>query len=82
MLEDLKNTVSNAQASLHAQAHGRKIAAKKRARDGRMPKQKPQPKKLPGKNPTDPMWLAKSVVEAAIGEPLTPKKSSKKKSKR
>lgn len=34
-----------------------------------------QPKKLPGKNPTDPMQLARLVVEAAIGEPLKwPKK--------
>jgi len=39
-----------------------------------MPKPKSKKQKLPGKNPTDPMWLARSVVEAAIGEPLTPKK--------
>ena len=42
-----------------------------------MPKSKTQPKKLPGKNPTDPMQLARSVVEAAIGEPLTPNKKRK-----
>jgi hypothetical protein len=42
-----------------------------------MPKPNSQPKKLPGKNPTDPMVLARSVIEAAIGEPLTPKKKRK-----
>ncbi len=42
------------------------------------PKQTPQSRKLPGKNPEDPMWLAKSVVEAAIGETLTPKPVRKK----
>jgi hypothetical protein len=34
------------------------------------------PKKL--KNPTDPNLLARSVIEAAIGEPLLPGKPSKK----
>jgi len=43
-----------------------------------MPQKKPK-QKLPGKNPTDPMLLARSVVEAAIGGPLTPKKPRKKK---
>jgi hypothetical protein len=38
-----------------------------------------KPKK-PKKNPTDPLLLAREVVEAAIGEPLTPKKSRKSKS--
>jgi len=38
--------------------------------DAGMPKPKPQSKKLTGKNPTDPMVLARSVVEAAIREPL------------
>jgi hypothetical protein len=33
----------------------------------------------PKSNPTDPLALARSVVEAAIGEPLTPKKPRKKK---
>jgi hypothetical protein len=46
------------------------------------PKQKPQPKKLPGKNPTDPMVLARSVVESAIGEPLIPRKKRSVKSKK
>ena len=41
---------------------------------------KPKPKKKrPAKNPTDPNLLARSVIEAAIGEPLTPKKIRKKK---
>lgn len=35
-----------------------------------MPKPK---KKRPVKNPTDPNLLARSVIEAAIGEPLTNK---------
>lgn len=39
---------------------------------------KPAAKKLK-RNPTDPLALARSVVEAAIGEPLTPKKPRKKK---
>jgi hypothetical protein len=37
-----------------------------------------KPKKKTIKNPTDPMMLARSVVEAAIGEPLTRKKLRKK----
>jgi hypothetical protein len=41
-----------------------------------MPKPKPK-KKRPARNPTDPNLLARSVIEAAIGEPLTPKKSKK-----
>jgi hypothetical protein len=36
-------------------------------------------KKKPKKNPTDTLALARSVVEAAIGEPLTSKKPRKKK---
>jgi len=48
-----------------------------------MPKSKAKPAKAttkkPKKNPTDPLALALSVVEAAIGEPLTPKKPRKKK---
>ena len=44
-----------------------------------MPKTK---KKRQAKNPADPNLLARSVIEAAIGEPLTPKKARKKKSKR
>jgi len=36
--------------------------------------------KKPKKNPADPLKLALSVVEAAIGEPLTPKKPRKKRS--
>jgi hypothetical protein len=32
-----------------------------------MPKPKAKKKKLPVKNPSDPMKLARSVVEAAIG---------------
>jgi hypothetical protein len=48
-----------------------------------MPKPNPQPKKLPGKNRTEPMVLARSDVEAATGEPLSvanrPKKPSVKK---
>ena len=39
--------------------------------DEPMPKTK---KKRPDKNPTDPNLLARSVIEAAIGEPLTPNK--------
>ena len=31
-------------------------------------------KKRPAKNPTDPNLLARSVIEAAIGEPLIPHK--------
>ena len=41
-----------------------------------MPKPKAK-KKLPSKNPSDPMKLARSVVEHAIGEPLTPKRKRK-----
>lgn len=40
---------------------------------------KPAAKK-PKRNPADPLALARSVVEAAIGEPLTPKKKRNKKS--
>ena len=36
-----------------------------------------QKKKRPAKNPTDPNLLARSVIEAAIGEPLTPNKKLK-----
>lgn len=47
-----------------------------------MPKSKAKPAKAttkkPKKNPTDPLTLALSVVEAAIGEPLTPKRKRKK----
>jgi hypothetical protein len=35
--------------------------------------------KKPKKNPTDPLALARSVVEAAIGGTLVPRKPSKKK---
>jgi hypothetical protein len=78
ILDDLKNTLSIAHASLQAQAHGRKQSAKKRVREGTLPRQQPLPKKLPGKNPTNPMWLAKSVVDAAIGGPLPqPRKVNK-----
>jgi hypothetical protein len=38
---------------------------------------KPTAKKKPKKNPTDPNLLARSVVEAAIGEPLTPDRKQK-----
>jgi hypothetical protein len=80
ILDDLKKAVSIAHTSLQAQANAR--TAKKQARIGSMPKPNSQPKKLPGKNTTDPMWLAKSVVEAARREPLTLKKSKPKKSRR
>jgi hypothetical protein len=43
-----------------------------------MPKPKAKKKKAPARNPSDPMKLARSVVEAAIGENLTPKWTSKK----
>jgi len=43
-----------------------------------MPKPKAKKQKLPSKNPSDPMKLARLVVEAAIGEPLAPKKRRKK----
>jgi len=39
-------------------------------------------KKRPAKNPTDPNLLARSVIEAAIGEPLTPKTRQPRKSAR
>jgi hypothetical protein len=42
-----------------------------------MSKPKAKKKKLPAKNPSDPMKLARSVVEAAIGEPLTSKTRKK-----
>jgi hypothetical protein len=45
-----------------------------------MPKPKAKKKKLPAKNPSDPMKLARSVVEAAIGEPLTTSRPKKKRS--
>jgi hypothetical protein len=81
ILDDLKNALSITQASLQAQAHGRKQSAKqRRAHEGSLPKEKPQSKKLPGKNHAEPMWLARRVVEAAIVEPLTPKSSKKKSS--
>lgn len=47
--------------------------------DEPMPKPKAKKKKLPAKNPSDPMKLARSVVEAAIGEPLTSKNKYSKK---
>jgi hypothetical protein len=37
-----------------------------------MPKPKVK-KKKPDRNPTDPNLLARSVIDAAIGEPLSPK---------
>jgi hypothetical protein len=37
------------------------------------------PKPKAKKNPSDPLLLSRAVVEAAIGEPLTTKKSTKKK---
>ena len=48
--------------------------------DKPMPKPKAKKKKLPAKNTSDPIKLARSVVEAAIGEPLTsnPKRTKKK----
>lgn len=42
------------------------------------PKAESEAEKLPAKNPTDPMKLARSVVEAAIGEPLASAKPKKK----
>jgi hypothetical protein len=39
--------------------------------DGFMPKKKKKAQPPPKKNPTDPILLARSVLEAAIGEPLT-----------
>jgi len=38
-------------------------------------------KKKTSKNPTDPILLARAVVEAAIKEPLTPPKTNPKKNK-
>ena len=43
--------------------------------DSAMRKPKAKKQKLPAKNPSDPMKLARSVVEAAIGEPLSPSKN-------
>jgi hypothetical protein len=37
---------------------------------------------MPKKNHADPILLAKSVVEAAIGEPVTPPKPKKRPTKR
>jgi hypothetical protein len=37
----------------------------------------PKLKKKSAKNPTDPSLLARSVVESAIGEPLTPERKQK-----
>jgi hypothetical protein len=43
ILDDLKNTLSIAHASLQAQAHGRKQSAKKRVREGSLLRQQPTP---------------------------------------
>lgn len=89
ILDDFQNALSIAQAGIRGTLSSlRKVRAKakKRTTRKRTPKTKPkaQPnKKSPRKNPTDPMLLARSVAEAAIGEPLMPKKkSSTKKRKR
>jgi hypothetical protein len=44
-----------------------------------MPKPKTKKQKLPARNPSDPILLARAVMEAAIGEPFTPPKKNKKK---
>jgi hypothetical protein len=38
---------------------------------------KPEAKRLPGKNPSDPILLARSVIKAASGKALTPPKPKK-----
>jgi hypothetical protein len=96
ILDDLQNALSIAQAGIkgtlksliEAQSKAKKLttrirAPKKKVQIGGVPKPKGKPKKkLLGKNPTDPNLLARSVIEAAIGEPLTIKKPGKKKTVR
>ena len=96
ILDDLQNALLIAHAGIKgtlkslikAQSKAKKLTArirvpKKKVQSGGMPKPKGKPKKkLLGKNPTDPNILARSVVEAAIGEPLLPKKKKSKQSPR
>jgi hypothetical protein len=75
ILDDLQNALSIAQAGIQGtlkslmktKSKAKKPTARKRTNK---PKAKPK-KRLSAKSPTDPMHLARSVVEAAIGEPLT-----------
>ena len=85
ILDDFQNALSIAKAgikgTLESLRKGR-VKPKKRTTRKRTHNTKPKArlkKKLPPKNPTDPIVLARSVVEAAIGEPLTPKKLHNKK---
>ena len=75
IIDDLKAMVSLVRSRLQAKSNGKKLAAAMK----RINKPKGTPKKrLPGKNPTDPIVIPRSVVEAAIGEPLTHPKPKKK----
>ena len=68
IIDDLKELVSIVRASLQAKTNAKKHRSMT----------KYTAKKKPAKNPADPMLLARSVVEAAIGEPLTHPKPKKK----
>lgn len=81
ILDDFQNALSIAQAGIKGTLSALRNPQAKRKKRTRekltpKPKAKARPKrKLPGKNPTDPMVLARSVVEAATGESFgTPKK--------
>ncbi|MEO5957144.1 MAG: hypothetical protein ABIR36_15850 [Nitrospiraceae bacterium] len=83
IIDDLQNALSIAQAGIRgtlkslmkAQSKAKKLTSGKRTNK---PKEKPK-KRLSAKHPTNPTHLARSVVKAAIREPLTPKKLRKKK---
>ena len=83
LLDDFQNAVLIAQAGIKATVKSMKNAqskAKKLTARNRTNKPTGKPKKrLSAKNPADPKHLVRSVVKAASGEPLTPKKRRKKK---
>ena len=83
ILDDIQNALSLAQAGIAgikgtlSALQNPQAKLKKRTTINVTPKPKARTKKKLPENPTDPMWRAKSVVEAAIEEPPHPTRKSK-----
>jgi hypothetical protein len=83
ILDDFQSALSIAQAGIKGALESlrkTRIKANKRTTRKRTPRAKPMTrskKKRPAKKPTDPNIRARSVIEGAIGESLTPKKLRK-----
>lgn len=83
ILDDFQNALSIAQAGIKGTLSSlRKARAKANKRTTKKKLPTRPKKKSPRKNPSDPILLARSVIEAAIGEPLTPSKKRKPRAKK